>query len=789
VKAFLLTRQWRDGPGGITLDLWFAGESGPVFVEIPNQEAVFFIRETDIPILKKIANKNRGANKSPGTKLLRTGDAKFLNFHKETVVPCYFKSQRSARKFEQALLGFDVGVWEADIRPPQRFLMERFITGGVDIQSELKQERNFFYGKSCLLKADEYRPQLKIVSLDIETTMDAKTLLSVAVYSDGLALVFMVEGVSSQQGGLTIIACENEKQCLQKLIAWFDDYDPDIIIGWNVVQFDFWVLETLCQRYKIPSNFGRNKQKVHWREDDNNRRYMQVPGRVILDGIEVLKAATYTLNSYSLENVARTLLGDGKLLQGNNRGELISELFAEDKVKLAQYNIKDCELVWDIFSQESLIHFVLERSQLTGLLMDRIGGSVAAFDYLYLPKLHRKGYVAPNLGEFESELMSPGGYVLDSDPGIYRNVLVLDFKSLYPSIIRTFKIDPYGFRLTEDESLPAEDIVEGYRGAAFSKHEHILPTIIETLWQARDRAKQDKNAPLSQAIKIIMNSFYGVLGSTGCRFYDPRVCSSITLRGHDIIQTSKQWIENQGYKVIYGDTDSLFVWIGEKHSEQEANEIGENIAKSMNTFWQKKLREEFDIACALEMEYETHYLQFLMPTIRGSTQGSKKRYAGIVNNKGKQKLIFKGLENVRTDWTPLAKQFQEELYRRVFAEEALEEFILTTVEQVMSGARDHELVYRKRLRRKLGDYQKNVPPHVQAARKLQKDTGMTIKRGDWIEYIITLAGPEPVDIQTHSLDYQHYIDKQMAPVADGVLQFVGLSFENIAAPQLTLFER
>ncbi len=780
MKAFLLTRQWRDTPQGITLELWFAGECGPVLVEIPKQESVFFIREADVLRFKKIIQKTHAS-------FVRVGDARFLNFHNDTVVPCYFTSQRVAREYEQKLAGVNITVWEADIRPPQRYLMERFITGGVDIQGEVQKKESYFHAKSPQLKANEYRPQLKVVSLDIETTMDAATLFSVAVFSDELALVFMIGGADGQEDGLTTIACENEKQCLEKLIAWFDDYNPDIIIGWNVIQFDFWVLETLCKRCEIAANFGRNKQKVHWREDDNNRRYMQVPGRIVLDGIEVLKAATYQLSSYALENVARSLLDDGKLLKGNDRGELISELFAEDKNKLARYNIKDCELVWDIFQQESLIHFILERSQLTGLLMDRIGGSVAAFDYLYLPKLHRKGYVAPNLGEFESELMSPGGYVLDSDPGIYRNVLVLDFKSLYPSIIRTFRIDPYGYRVTQHQDLKAEDIVEGYRGASFSKHEHLLPNIIETLWQARDRAKQEKNAPLSQAIKIIMNSFYGVLGSTGCRFYDPRVCSSITLRGHDIIQTSKQWIEAQRYKVIYGDTDSLFVWIGNQVSEKDAGKIGNKIAEQLNKFWQKKLDKEFGIDCALEMEFETHYLQFLMPTIRGSTMGSKKRYAGIVNKNGKAKLIFKGLENVRTDWTRLAKQFQEELYRRVFAEEELEAFILTRAEQVMAGELDEDLIYRKRLRRKLEDYQKNVPPHVQAARKLQKMTGTTIKRGEWIEYVITLGGPEPLGYQTHGLDYQHYVDKQLAPVADGVLQFVGLSFSQIVAPQLTLF--
>ena len=81
---------------------------------------------------------------------------------------------------------------------------------------------------------------------------------------------------------------------------------------------------------------------------------------------------------------------------------------------------------------------------MTGLLMDRMGGSVAAFEYMYLPRLHRAGWVAPDIGDGYSAEKSPGGYVMDSRPGLFEHVLVLDFRSLYPSIIRTFRIDPLG---------------------------------------------------------------------------------------------------------------------------------------------------------------------------------------------------------------------------------------------------------------------------------------------------------------------------------------------------------
>lgn len=139
-------------------------------------------------------------------------------------------------------------------------------------------------------------------------------------------------------------------------------------------------------------------------------------------------------------------------------------MFAEDKPALARYNLKDCELVTRIFAHTELLTFLLERATVTGLAADRSGGSVAAFEHLYLPLMHRQGFVAPNLGERQAEA-SPGGFVMDSQPGLYESVLVLDYKSLYPSIIRTFLIDPVG--LIEGLRQPTDDAsVAGFRGRA-----------------------------------------------------------------------------------------------------------------------------------------------------------------------------------------------------------------------------------------------------------------------------------------------------------------------------------
>ena len=184
-----------------------------------------------------------------------------------------------------------------------------------------------------------------------------------------------------------------------------------------------------------------------------------------------------------------------------------------------------------------------------------------------------------------------------------------------------------------------------------------------------------------------------------------------------------------------------------------------------------------------------------MPTIRGSELGTKKRYAGLVNINGRREMVFKGLENVRTDWTQLAKDFQAELYRKIFAGEDYLDFVRITNDEVLAGKRDLELVYRKRLRRHLHEYQKNIPPHVQAARKYVQLTGDGLRRGDWISYVITRNGPEPVgryDIDLamcqSPLDYRHYVDKQLTPVADSILHFLNESLGQLVDQQLSLFQ-
>ncbi|MEM7254021.1 MAG: DNA polymerase domain-containing protein, partial [Pseudomonadota bacterium] len=369
---------------------------------------------------------------------------------------------------------------------------------------------------------------------------------------------------------------------------------------------------------------------------------------------------------------------------------------------------------------------------------------------------------------------SPGGYVLDSSPGIYRNVLLLDFKSLYPSIIRSFLIDPCGMW------APGDDPVSGFGGATFARDGALLPSIVSDLGARRDQAKREQNQPLSQAIKIIMNSFYGVLGASGCRFVDPKLTSSITRRGHEVIQRSQTFIEDSGYRVIYGDTDSLFVLLPDDLDEPAAIEKGNTLAEALNQWWKQTLALEYRVESHLELEFEHLFLRFLMPTVRGTDVGTKKRYAGMVRKNDGFELIFKGLEVVRTDWTEIARTFQRELYRRVFENLPYEDYVQEIDQRLLNGEFDEQLVYRKRLRRPIAEYAGTGPPHVQAARKLDQPTR-------WVRYVITATGPEPVEHGPHRPDYEHYRQRQLAPVADAILHFLGTSYDSLTSSQLEIF--
>jgi DNA polymerase-2 len=216
-----------------------------------------------------------------------------------------------------------------------------------------------------------------------------------------------------------------------------------------------------------------------------------------------------------------------------------------------------------------------------------------------------------------------------------------------------------------------------------------------------------------------MNSFYGVLGAQGCRFFSTELATTITRTGQFILKETIRHIQQTtAYKVIYGDTDSLFVLLG-PGKENEATDIGEKLSTQITSWLAEYLKETFGVISALTLEFETHFRHFLMPSVRGGAYGSKKHYCGSILDNDEMKLIFKGMESARSDRTDLAKDFQSELIKRVFLGLPVHDYINDIVNKVKKGFFDDRLIYKKRLRKNLKEYTVNVPPHAQAARLLK----------------------------------------------------------------------
>lgn len=759
---FLLTRSGYDNHGHYEIHLYGVSQDGDSCkVIIDNFKPLFFV-PTNIPLEK--------------TRLaVERKKLKMLSWNKETVDCLYFKTMSDATRCYSELKSVGYKTYESDIYPVDRYLMERMVKGGFSVEGDGKVIKGVTVYRNPRIRGVDLYLHPSIYSIDIETNGYTNELYSIASVGKTEKCFIIGNGKSN----VRIEYVLNEKELLQKFTKHYLSEDPDIITGWNVIGFDLNILQQKCQNYKLDFLPGRDHTSSRVFKNENSGVYnCRINGRIVIDGINILRANSYSFESFSLGNVASEILGERKLIekQGHEKIDEINEQFKHDKESLAEYNIKDAELVKKILDRTGVIDNAVEYARLSGRALDNLGGSVASFDHLYLPLLHREGYVAKDKADvIKIDDSLPGGFVIEPEPGIYENVLLLDFKSLYPTLIMTFMIDPLG-EITAD----GLDYIKGPAGPAFSRKHSILPGIIEELYVARNEAKRTKNEPLSYSIKILMNSFYGVLGSSGCRFFAPDLAKTITRTGQYILKKTIDQIEKStGYKVIYGDTDSLFVFLGEG-KEKYAGKIGNDIVSDINYWMSDFLNKEFHAESKLELEFETHFRHLLLPSSRHGTHGSKKRYCGTISNGGNLELKFKGMESARTDWTLISQEFQQELYKKVFLKEEFESYIHKTVNLIREGKVDEKLVYKKHIRKPLDEYTTHIPPHVQAAKLLNK----SVRR---ISYVITVDGPQPVEKIHSALDYEHYIETQIKPVADSILHLIDKDFDSIISGQTDLF--
>jgi DNA polymerase-2 len=782
MRGYIVDETYRIEGGKAFVYLFGRLENSESFLAINRFEPYFCIKEEDVAKAEKTSTGIR----------FRIERTKLSTMQDEPVVKILLDIPRDVPELRKAFENKKIICYEADIRFTQRFLLDHNILRSVDIEGDF--EKNDFVSRvyrEPKLAPSDWQPRLRVLSLDIETSMDGKDLYCVSLACrdenhEAEEVLIVHHGKEHLKKATSF---PDEKSLLERFRRRVVEIDPDIITGWSLIDFDLAVLKRKFEQHKIPFRMARQDWDCTLRIESSFMKdsKAEFPGRQVLDGIHLLKMNFIKLDDYKLGTAASELLGEKKLIGDENKGKEIEDAYRKHPQRLVDYNLKDSQLVLDVLGKTDAVGLTVSRTLLTGMSLERVRGSIASFDSLYLRDLRAKDHVAPSSQYSEKDEPISGGYVMESKPGIYDNIIVLDFKSLYPSIIRTFNIDPLAYergKLAKDPKRHKDKWI-------IAPNEGILPSIIQRLWGARDVAKKRKDDLASFAIKVHMNSFFGVLANPTCRFFSMEMANAITGFGRHLIQLTMQKIAEMGYTVIYGDTDSVFVDAKAK-SYTQSSEIAKGIEREINVFYEKHIRDEYRRECFMELEVDKIFVHFIMPRVRGSEEGAKKRYAGMVlNEKGKEELDVTGLEIVRRDWTDLAKGFQQRMLELVFSKEDPTDFVKRFMDDLRAGKLDGQLVYRKAIRKELDGYTKTTPPHVKAARKLE-DAGVPLT-STLIEYVMTEDGPEPLQLlrkrKKKAIDYDHYIEKQLRPIADAILCFYDVTLDDILKghSQKTLF--
>ena len=732
----------------------------------------------------------------------------------EAVVRVGLRKVHQLRRLADGLHENQLRTYEADFAFARQYLVDRGIRGGVCITGSWRVgngvDRVYVEPQ---LTPDDFEPALSVLALDIETPPDASAVLACSLVLWGGTAGNAVEEIHligpPAEDGPGVYCHATERDLLIRLAERIRQLDPDVLTGWNVVDFDLTVLQKRFAAHRLPFNLGRSSDDSWYYESEVwGASRVVVYGRQVLDAMHLARTTLTRFDDNRLGTVAQALLGRGKSLAANDdddgsMADVILDAYHNDRAAFAEYCLEDSRLVRDILVQEDIIQLSLRRAALTGLPLERAWGSVAAFDFLYILGLRQRRMVAPTNDIDRVHLGgSPGGLVMPTRAGLYPHVFVFDFKSLYPSIIRTFNIDPLTHLLahllardsTEAEAeaaMAAESgadyvtepgitgaFIRAPNGALFVRDVGILPQILAGFFARRAEARAAHDDLAAYTYKIVMNSFYGVLATGSCRFAEGALAGAITGFGHYLLRWTKALLQDSGRgTVLYGDTDSLFVdaHLPADLAPADAHSAGQALCAWLNEQLATHVRELFDLPSHLDLEFEKYYARFFLPPTRGDSDKARaKGYAGLkVAADGSDEVEIIGMEAVRRDWTDLAHEIQRDLLDMVFRDQpaaTLEQRVLEWVDAMRRGERDDDLVYRKALRKSVEGYTKSMPAHVAAARLLPGARGT-------IRYVFTRDGPQPVGHVTAPIDYEHYLEKQIRPIVRTIGRVCDLDVE------------
>ncbi len=447
-----------------------------------------------------------------------------------------------------------------------------------------------------------------------------------------------------------------EEEMLEQFLDYLEATDPDVTTGWNFDDFDAPYLIDRLERLDgtTERNLDYNRLSRVNEVWTSNWGGPDIKGRVVFDLLYAYQRTKFTeLDSYRLDNVGERELGVGKERYPGD----IGDLWEQDPERLLEYNLRDVELCVELDREQDIIAFWNEVRQFVGCKLEDATTPGDAVDMYVLHNLHEQ-YALPSKGQQDAEEYE-GGAVFDPITGVRENVSVLDLKSLYPMCMVTINASP------ETKVDPEKYDGETYRapnGTRFRKEpDGVIRTMVDDLLTEREKKKSQRSSHepktpeyeqydrQQQAVKVIMNSLYGVLGWTRFRLYDREMGAAVTATGRDVIKYTEKVVNDSGYEVIYGDTDSVMLEIGnvdeadeytgrfrlstlqEKYPEMSEEELetlavivekGFELEGVINDSYNKFAREQLNATThRFEIEFEKLYRRFFQA-------GTKKRYAG-----------------------------------------------------------------------------------------------------------------------------------------------------------------
>ncbi|AGB36685.1 DNA-directed DNA polymerase [Natronococcus occultus] len=606
--------------------------------------------------------------------------------------------------------------YEADILFPNRFLIDKDVRSGIRVP-ERRAEDGSLVVESEEVEAAEVDAEPRVQTFDIEvddrsgfpedgeepivclTSHDSYRdeyvmWLYEAPIGDG-PIPDAVEEYEPIEGPIDheVRQFEREEAMLEAFVDYIRKTDPDILTGWNFEDFDAPYLLDRLEELQGGHDYDLKIDRLSrvdevWR---SNWGGPDIKGRVVFDLLYGYQRMVFSeLDSYRLDAVGESELGVGKERYAGD----IGDLWEDDPTQLLAYNLRDVEICVELDRQQEIIPFWDEVRAFVGCKLEDAPTPGDAVDMYVLHQAYGQ-FALPSKGQQEAGEEYEGGAVFEPITGVKENVTVLDLKSLYPMCMTTINASPET-RVDPDEY--DGETYEAPTGTHFRKEpdgvnrEMITELLAEREEKKKLRNQHEPGTPEYEqydrqqgAVKVIMNSLYGVSGWEQFRLYDKEAASAITATGREVIEFTETAANELDYQVTYGDTDSVMLELGPEVSKEEAIERSFDIEEHINGRYDDFAREDLNAdQHRFQIEFEKLYRRFFQA-------GKKKRYAGHITwkeGKDVDDVDIVGFEYQRSDIAPITKEVQHRVIEMIVKEgdvEGAKEYVQGVIEDVRTG--------------------------------------------------------------------------------------------------------